>query len=421
VRVLGIAANDVLGGAARSAYRLHQGLSRAGVEARMLVRWKHSEDSSVTGLDASWQDEEHVASERAIRQRWVRENRTDRTDTLFSLGMPSIDIAAHPLVRWASVLHLHWCANFQGPASFGSLTALGTPVVWTLHDEWGYTGGCHYTAGCERYRDACDACPQLREDPLRLVGQGFDARRAAWIDAPLTVVAPSRWLADRARASAILGDHDVHLIPYGLDTGLFRPASRPARSAFRAAHGIADDAVVLAFGVDRIGERRKGYAHLLRALEGLSGATLLRFGDASGIGHGDELALPSVDLGPIQNDADLALAYAAADAFVLPTLEDNLPNGVLEAMACGTAVIAYATGGIPDVIDDGIEGLLVPTGDVERLARTLRVAVAAPADLGRMGQAGRERAERDHTLCRQAERYASLYRECVARHEERVA
>lgn len=416
MKVVGIATNDLRGGAARSAHRLHDGLLRAGIDATMLVRWKQGADESVRKIEESWCSPETLERERALRQRWVRENRSDRTDTLFSLGSPSIDVASHPLVVAADVIHLHWVANFLGPTSFASLARLGKPIVWTMHDEWCYTGGCHYRAGCRDFRTRCSACPQLREDPLGLVASLFDERKRAWANAPLTLVGPSRWIADRAGESAVLGRFPRRVIPYGLDTEVFRRATAQEREAFRRAHDIPDDAVIVAFGVDRAGERRKGYEHLAATLElaarRLPNVVVLRFGDAS-----DTRApsLPTVDLGMLRDDPTLALAYGASDCFVLPTLEDNLPNGMLESMACGTPVIAYATGGVPDVIDPGVNGEIVPTGDIASLAEAIVGAAASPRRLREQGAAARAKIELEHTLERQAARYVGLYAGLLSR------
>lgn len=412
MKVLSIATNDVLGGAARAAYRLHTGLRAAGVDASMLVRWRHSGDPTVVAV-GDLADEESLVRERELRRRWVRDNRTDRTDTLFSLPLSELAIVEHPLVRAADVIHLHWVANFLGPERFAALARLGIPIVWTLHDEWGYTGGCHYAAGCERFRSGCAECPQLREDPLRLVERLAVARRAAWTASGLVVVGPSRWIAERAAASAILGGCAVERIPYGLDERLFRPSTESERADVRAELGLPIDAFVVAFGVDRIAEGRKGAADLEHALAALPrDATLLRFGDATG-------APPSkhrtIDLGVVRDDALLARAYGAADCFVLPSLEDNLPNGVLESMACGTPVVGYATGGIPDMVAEEVTGFLAPTGDRTALSQALRRAYDARSRLRAMGAAARERIEREHTEAVQASRYLRLYESLLRR------
>lgn len=406
LRVVSLATNDVRGGAARSAYRLHLGLREAGVDARMLVRWKHSDDPTVALAEVVEPEEC-----RTLRRRWARDNRSGRTDTLFSLPVYSASLAAHPLVRDADIVHLHWVANFLGSAGIAEIAALGKPIAWTLHDEWAYTGGCHYTAGCMSFAESgCAACPQLRDDPLGLVARAFAERCAVLRAATVAVVAPSRWLTERARQSEALGHCASHTIPYGLDATLFAPCGPEARSAFRAAHGISSAAFVLAFGVDRLAERRKGLEHLHAALalvrHEVPSLVALRFGDATGA---EALPVPTVDLGPISDDRHLALAYGAADLFALPTLEDNLPNGALESLSCGTPVVAYETGGIPDVIDHGTEGLLAPAGDVAALARNIVAAARSGLRLRDMGRAGRARVVAQHTLAVQAGRYMQLY------------
>ncbi|MFM7134022.1 MAG: glycosyltransferase, partial [Planctomycetota bacterium] len=352
----------------------------------------------------------------ALRRRYGRDNRSERTDTLFSLPVHSAPLAAHPVVRDADIVHLHWVANFLDGDGIAALADLGKPVVWTLHDEWAYTGGCHYAAGCTDFATGgCARCPQLREDPLGLVASAFARRADAFRSRAIRVVAPSRWLAERARESIVFRGQSVETIPYGLDIDVFAPPSNEDRSAFRRSIGVPEDAFVVAFGVDRIGERRKGAVDLLEALElarrGFPGIHLLRFGDASG---SSKPAFPTIDLGPIADDRRLALAYGAADLFALPTLEDNLPNGVLESLACATPVVAYRTGGIPDVVTEGVEGFLAPTGRVEALACAIMRAAARGGDARALGWAGRARILAGHTLAAQARAYARLYGRLLA-------
>jgi glycosyltransferase involved in cell wall biosynthesis len=288
------------------------------------------------------------------------------------------------------------------------LSILGKPMVWTLHDQRAFTGGCHFSAGCVRYENECGSCPQLQKD-------WFDLTRATVLDqrdafALAAVVSPSRWLAECAKRSAVFRDTDISVIPYGIDTEIFRPRAKER------------DAFTFLIGGDNMNVKRKGLHALAEAMrialrdEKFCGAVesgRVRF---ASFGAEIELPVPVQNFGRIKSDEQLAQIYAAADVLLLPSLEDNLPNVMIEALCCGTPVLAFNAGGIPDAVQDGVNGRLVDTRDARAFADAI-------VDLARNPEACAELARNccDETRARyeiklQAERYTRVYEEAMERH-----
>jgi glycosyltransferase involved in cell wall biosynthesis len=328
----------------------------------MLVRDRISDDPEVVAVSI---EPAALRLAREIESRWIASERSELTDTFFSASLDGIDLSGHPTVRGADLLHLHWIPGLLDVPAIGALLAGETPVVWTLHDEWPFTGGCHYTAGCDRWRARCEACPQLRRDPLGLVPAQFREKRKSLDRGRPVVVAPSRWLADRARSSALLSGLETEVIPYAVDLEAFRPE---LREAGRKDLSLGTEEPLLVFSAESTRERRKGFDHLLEALGRLDvGVPRPRLGV---VGESDDVSLPSgsIRFGRLADRRRVAAIVAAADLVAIPSLEDNLPNAALESLASGTPVVAYATGGLPEALAGAPGCRLAPTGDCEGLA-----------------------------------------------------
>jgi glycosyltransferase involved in cell wall biosynthesis len=316
-------------------------------------------------------------------------------------------LARHPWVREADVLQL---ANIHG--GWLSLTSLprltaGKRVVWTIHDMWAFTGHCGYSYGHEGWLSGCGNCPHLDAYPATkrdATKANFRLKRAVYARLELDIVAPSRWLAELARKSPLLERFPVHVVPYGVDTDRFAPLDR---TEARARLGLRPDAVVvLVVGM----EPRKGADLLgaaIRTVERLTGLEVT-LAVAGGTANADPPAHVQVHLLGTLSEEEMRLAYCAADVYLLPTRHDNLPNTVLEALACGVAVTATEVGGIPDVVVDGATGLLAPP-DGEALGRALGRVLEDHELRAALGAAGRARAS-SLTLEAQADAYLELYR-----------
>jgi glycosyltransferase involved in cell wall biosynthesis len=385
---------DEYGGAARAAYRLHDGLRRLGATSRMIVGTKTSADPDVEEHRTTFGDKvaNRLGYELGVQYAYLPSTRS---------------IGRHPWFREADVvqlanIHGGWFSHTQLP----SLTR-GKRLVWCIHDMWSFTGHCGYSYGHDGWLTGCGSCPHLdaypaiRRDGTRL---NWRIKERVYSKLDLAVVAPSQWLGNLARRSPLLERFPVHVIPYGVDTELFVPTPR---AAARDQLGLSDDEpLVLVAGL----EPRKG-SDLLGRILTVAQARLGRPVSlivAGGTANADPpLGFAAHDLGTV-DEHTMRTAYAATDVYLLPTLYDNLPNTVLEALSCGAAVVATDVGGLPDMIEDGVNGL-TRAGDADALGEAVG-AVLADTDLrDRLGAAGRQRAVATMGLEQQANAYLELY------------
>jgi len=390
----------------------------------MLVKQKVSSDETVfvvptiPPFDES--DDTYLFGD-LVQKSYIDNHRTPLSTTLFSLPYPGYDLSETPLVRSADVINLHWVAFFQSPVTLGKLFKLRIPVVWTLHDMWPFTGGCHYSAGCSNYERDCSLCPQLAEDPLSLPRNILEDKAGLFADANLTIVTPSHWLGQCAQRSQLFRRNRVEVIPNSLETDLY--VSTP-KTKSKKELGIPATAVVLLCGADSLGEIRKGFRELaaaialalqsdsLREMVTTGGLRLLTLGPETT--ELKELGIPVTALGHLVDDIAIARAYSAADLFLLPSQEDNLPNMMLEAMSCGTPVLAFEIGGVPDAVTDGITGHLVASGNVEGYAAALVELVMDKSQRELMSDAARKTADSKYSLKVQADRYHDLYQDLLS-------
>jgi len=405
---------DHRSGAGKSAYRIHDALRRAGVRSRLLARRVTHRDPDVGRLAPPWLQ----ALDRAVG------GRLDRLG-LQGLGYPSsFLLPRHPWVRQADVVQLHSIHGGGFSHTALPLLARGRPVVWLLHDMWPLTGHCGYSFACERWRTGCGRCPDLRIHPALprdTTALLWRVKRQVYARTPLVLAAPSRWLAGLARQSPLLARFPVHVIPPGVDTSTFRPV--PTRVA-REALGLPPDGSLLLFSAEKVEEPRKGGALLHQALARLqpAGGTPLRLlvVGSGAAAWAARAPLPAHTFDYIAHDHLMALCYAAADLFVLPTLAETLGNALLESLACGTPAVAFATGGVPEVVRHLETGYLAQPGDVEDLAAGLHTLLADAALREALGRRGRALVEAEHTLAAEAQRYLALYG-LVTRRSPRLA
>ena len=403
MRILHITTSDT-GGAGRAAYRLHRGLQHAGHQSAMLVAQRHGDDTAVwcsrNGLArVPTRLAQHLTS-RGPGWEFFSDDRSKHGAELVE-QLPDCD-----------VINLHWVARFIDYQSFFSHVAASTPVVWTLHDMNPFTGGCHYSDGCHGFVEQCGACPQLEstlvDDLSHEIWQRKSDSYARIPPLNMRIVTPSQWLAGEMRRSALLGRYPVSVIPNGLDTQAFAPRDRiHAREVL----GIPPQAAVVLFVAEWTDNRRKGFALLSEALARLNkrlNCFLLSLG-----GHppAEVLDIPRLHLGVVGNERLLSLIYSAADVFVIPSREDNLPNTVLEAMACGTPVVGFEVGGIPEMVRPGITGLLAPPEDAAALGQAISELLQDHQGRTKMAAQCRRIAVEEYAVEIQARRYGQLYQQ----------
>lgn len=416
MRIVHLSTYDTKGGAALAAYRLHKRLQVLGQDSSMLVAERLSQDRSVVEFSPS------QALPDRIRRRWRRRT-LDRDHALYRATRPAgVELFSDDRSRYGAdlvsqlpscdVINLHWVAEFLDYGTFFPTVAARTPLVWRLADMVPLTGGCHYDEGCGRFLQQCGACPQLGSKEQRdLSAAIWQRKHEAFARTPtnrLHIVALCRWMHDFVKNSPLLSRFPSSLIPNGVDVDGFAPRER---SFAREVLGIPQHAQVVMFVSEYVSSRRKGFGMLLDALSGdrlCPDLFLVSVGKEAPPVAG---AVPTLHMGYVDNDRWLSMIYSAADVFVIPSMQDNLPNTVLESIACGTPVIGFEAGGIPDMVRPGETGVLVPAGDVVGLRAAIRTLLVEMD--GTQRAALRERCRKtalaDYSRDLQVRRYLDLY------------
>ena len=358
MRVLIVNTAERTGGAAIAANRLLHALNHNGVEARMLVRDRKTDAPDVVSIPQSWRLKANFLWERGVI--WLNNNLSKKGIFQVDIANAGTDITTMEEFQWADVIHLHWVnQGFLSLNNLERILASGKPVVVTLHDQWYFTGICHYSGGCEKFMTQCERCPMLKgkRDLARRV---FDRKRAMYEGKNITFVGCSRWMADLARQSRLTQGHTVINIPNAIDTDVFKPMDKQeARHHFN----LPIDKKLILFGAQRITDERKGFRYLAEACEHISmhhpslpgnlGIVVLG-GDAEEVKS--SLPLPVYPVNYLSNETEIAWLYNAVDLFVTPSLQDNLPNTIVEAMACGVPCVGFDVGGIPEMISHKQDG-----------------------------------------------------------------
>lgn len=400
------------GGAGTATGRLHRGLRRIGVDSRMIVANKRGDDPDVYGPAGTVS---RVYSLARIVLDSLPLKLFGGADGDFSLGWLPDDLAGRVRKHDPDLLHLNWVG--EGFLSPKTLQKLDLPVVWRLPDMWAFTGGCHYADGCERFTEACGACPRLdsdvRHDPSWWT---LRRKRKAWRDLDITVVTPSTWLAEQAGQSALFSDRRIEVIPNGLDTGTYRPYDQSfARDVF----DLPQDRKLVLFGsVSPTSDPRKGFAYLQDALRSLANTGLSE--DVSVVVFGTSqpedppnLWFDARYVGYLSDNESLALLYAAADVMVVPSKYEGFGQTVTEAQACGTPVVAFDATGPQDTVEHRETGYLAEPYDPGDLAEGVRWMFGDDGRWSDLSEAARTRASQKYDLDTVARQYRDLYSKVV--------
>lgn len=356
MRILIINTAEKTGGPAIAASRLMESLKNNGIKAKMLVRDKETDQISVVGLKRNWLQVWKFVWERIVI--WSA-NRFKRNN-LFAVDIANTgtDITSLPEFKQADVIHLHWIN--QGMLSLKDIRkilASGKPVAWTMHDMWPCTGICHYARGCTNYQQECHDCPYIYKGGSRkdLSYRTFSKKQKLYQNASIHFVTCSRWLKEQAQKSALMADKTITNIPNAINTNLFKPLNKQeARNKCK----LPQDKKLILFGSVKITDKRKGIDYLIESCRILAEKHpelketlgVVVFGSQSQQ-LAAQLPFKVYLLDYVSNEHDMVNIYNAVDLFVIPSLEDNLPNTIMEAMACGIPCVGFHTGGIPEMID----------------------------------------------------------------------
>jgi glycosyltransferase involved in cell wall biosynthesis len=414
MKVVLLSYSDMEGGAARATYRLHQGLISLKINSQMLVRVKSSDNHSVIGnrnVGIRQADNGLCSVADAAPLKYY----PNRHNLAYSTQWLPDRISAQLEQLRPDIVNLHWANN--GYLQIESLKKIQQPIVWTLHDMWAFTGGCHYSQECDRYTTSCGQCPQLQSHRHHDLSHWIWRRKSnSWKNANLTIVTPSVWLSQCAKASALFQNQRIEVIPNGLDITRYQPIDRVTA---RKILGLPlNKQLILSGALQSTSDQRKGFHLLQPALQALSQAGWCDRAEIVIMGASKpatpvELGLKVHYLGTLGDDISLAMLYAAVDVFAAPSVQDNLPNTVMEAIACGTPCVAFNIGGMPDMIEHQQNGYLARPYDIADFAQGLAWVLAEPSRHQHLCVRSREKAEQEFSLHHQANRYASLFTELL--------
>jgi glycosyltransferase involved in cell wall biosynthesis len=413
VKILHLSTQDIGGGAARAAYRLHKGLQHIGLESQMLVQEKLSNDKSV--FAPKLRLFQGIAKTKLTFETLPLKLYNTRTKNPFFTQWLPDRVVSNAARLHPDVINLHWIsAAFM---QIETLAKLKQPLVWTLHDSWGFTGGCHVIGECDRYKVSCGTCPQLNSNSEYDLSRWVWNRKAkAWKNLNLTLVSPSYWLAQCARSSSLFQNLRIEIIPHGLDTQKYRPFPK---TLGREILNLPQDKKIILFGaIEATSDKNKGFHLLQPTLQELSKSgrkddwELVIFG-ASQPENQPDLGFKTHYLGHLYDDISLATVYSLADVMLIPSLQESFGQTASESLACSTPVVAFNATGLKDIVDHQQNGYLAKPYEVDDFAKGIIWVLENAERYQKLSFYAREKAERAFTLQLQARRYSALFQEVL--------
>ncbi|MBO4801710.1 MAG: glycosyltransferase [Bacteroidaceae bacterium] len=414
MHVLLVNTAEKAGGAAIAASRLTDALNLYGVKATLLVRDIQTSRITTTrvphsGLQGLWLRWAFLWERACI---WMT-NRFRRQGLWeVDIANAGTDITRLPAFQQADIIHLHWVnQGFLSLHQIGKILQSGKPVVWTMHDMWPCTAICHHARACEHYYICCHDCPQLAApSPHDLSWQVFQKKLHTYALGNLVFVGCSQWITEQARKSRLLQGHRVLSIPNTYDPRVFIPGDQ---TEARRHHLLPLQGRLLLFACQKVTNERKGFALLIEALnsprlQAWRGQLSLVVVGQMAESVAAKIPFPIHALGYLHGDAEMAALYRAVDVFVTPSLEENLPNTIMESMACGTPCVGFDIGGIPEMIDHEANGYVARYRDASDLAS----GISFTLDPERHALLSQAAARKAHTSWKQetvARQYHELY------------
>lgn len=415
MRILHINSFDKEGGAGLAAWRVYQELQRVGIETCMLVQTRTSGESSVYERDTPLARALGVV--RPYLDMLPLLFYRNRQQTHWSVEWFPARISRQIQMINPDIIHLHWIC--RGFVNIPVLASFKRPVVWTLHDSWAFTGGCHVPGDCLNYRERCGHCPQLgSRHALDLSRWTWNRKSKFWRDTPLTIVTPSQWLADSARNSSLLKQRRIEVIENGIDLNQYRPIEKQlARSVLDLPQ---ERKLVLFSAMNATYDMNKGFRFLEAALRSLSekgwkdSMKLIVAGQSAPSTPVDTGGVPCQFLGVLKDEISMRLAYSAADVTVMSSSQENLPNSIMESLACGTPVVAFNIGGVPHLVNHEINGYLARPFSVDDMADGLLFVLSDQDRWQRLSEKARSKIAQNFNVHDTAQQYVELYRQLLS-------
>lgn len=407
MKILFANTRDFVGGAAIAAYRLFRGIKELGYDSSMIVDIKNSTDKSVKSPSKKI---ELIKQKLRAKLDYLPQQIYKYDDGL----VRSLSFIPGPNLKKINesnpdIVHLHWINN--GFLSIEQLAKIKSPIVWTLHDMWAFCGAEHYTGNNQYYHSGYEASKNYFDKWV------WSRKKKIYSKiGNLTIVTPSNWLAESARRSKLLGSRRIEVIGNGIDTNFYRPQNI---QELRMKYGISVNRKIILFsGYKGVEDPRKGFKYLIKALEIDKNFQIFDDIELVVIGSEEIVELENLNIkchfmGLINDSKVMRDLYALSDLFILPSTEDNLPNTVMEAMSCGTPVIAFNVGGVPDMVDHKKNGYLAKPFEEEDLSKGIKWCINSNDLLEKLSINARQKIVLDFDVSKQAEKYISLYKDII--------
>ncbi len=365
MQILIVNTSDIQGGAARAAYRLHKSLLVQDIDSQMLVQNKSSDDFKVIANDSK------IAKGISILRPTLDSIPTrfykNKTKTLFSpswFGFSSIVDKINEISP--DIVHLHWICG--GMMTIEDISRIKAPIVWSLHDNWAFTGGCHIMWECEKYKESCGSCSRLDSDNEKDLSRKIFKRKQKVFNLKkdITIVGLSKWLNNASKRSTLLKDKKHINLPNPIDTTIFKPFDKEKS---RELWSLPKDKKLVMFGANSAtSDINKGFKELSKALEKLENKNIefVVFG-SSEPKKSQNFGFKTHYLGHLYDDVSLITLYSAVDIMIVPSLQENLSNAIMESLACATPVVGFDIGGNSDMIEHQKNGYLAKPFDTSDL------------------------------------------------------
>ncbi len=406
--------SDYGGGAFIAANRLHRGLIQAGLDSTMLVGKKETDDPTV--LSSNSRVKKICYNIAMAVESLPLKYYSNRQGSLFSLQwVPEFNYSQINALD-VDIFNLHWInLNF---ITIENIARLNKPIIWTIHDMWSFTGGCHYSNNCDRYINSCGSCPHLKSHKNNDLSHWVWQRKAkAWKNLNLTLVTPSKWLAECVSSSSLFKEKRVKVIPNGIDTKNYKPFLQ--RDEGRKLLNLPLDKKLVMFGANGgTKDQRKGFHLLLAALQSLINQGWQDKIELVIFGSSESINLPNLDirihyLGRLHDYISMVMAYSLADVMIVPSTQESFGQTASESLACGTPVVAFNATGLKDIVDHQQTGYLAEPYQTEDLAKGIAWVLSDSERHHKLRANAREKAEREFNLQLQANRYLSLFEEIL--------
>jgi glycosyltransferase involved in cell wall biosynthesis len=411
MKILFVNTNEKSGGAAVASKRLFEVLRKKNIDCEMFVQKKETDNKNVLVND--YFGSKLFSNIRKVLERTKIKSFGIQNDN-FSIS--KINSFNYKLIneKKPDLVHLHWINN--GFLSIEDISKIKAPIVWTLHDMWAFTGGCHYSDTCERYKKDCGKCPLLNlNDSVDLSNKILTEKKGLWRNKNINIVSLNNWMKNCVKKSSLFKNNDVCIISNTLNLDIFFPKNKlNSRKKF----GLSKNKKIILFGaVNAKSDKRKGFVFLEKALKSIPKNVAKNF-EAVVFGSSEknfclENGLKINFIGKIDSEKKISGLYSCADVFVLPSLEDNLPNTVLEALSCGTPVVAFNIGGVPDMVDHKKNGYLAKPKDFNDLKKGL-LWVLNNKDYSSLSKNARKKIIKEFNPNKITNQYIKLYKKILS-------